>query len=121
MDQREEQPSRLGRLTAHLTRREPAARPGDAPAGSSLGDGFTRSFELAVTPAVVGLGGFGLDRWLGTTPVLTVVLTVLALVGVVASLYFGYRREMEGHEARLRGSRSGRPPTPAAADVELTA
>jgi hypothetical protein len=39
---------------------------------SGFGDGLAKAFELVLTPAIFGLLGFGLDRWLGLTPLLTV-------------------------------------------------
>lgn len=121
MDQREERPSPIGRVTAHLASpilRPVAATPateGDEPrptpgpaafrTSSALGDGFTSSFELALTPAVLALAGLGLDRWLGTVPVFTITLAVLGLVGMVARLYYGYSNEMDAHAAdRTRAS-----------------
>jgi len=50
---------------------------------NGFGDGLAKAFELVLTPALFGLAGFGLDRWLGLTPLLTIVLTVWALCVVV--------------------------------------
>lgn len=57
-------------------------------------------FELALSPVLLALIGYGLDRWLGIVPILTVVFAVVGLAGAVIKLYFGYRSEMEQHEAR---------------------
>jgi F0F1-type ATP synthase assembly protein I len=59
----------------------------------------TGSFELVLGPLLMALIGYGLDRWLGTAPLLTVALGVLGLAGVCVNLYYGYRREMDEHEA----------------------
>jgi F0F1-type ATP synthase assembly protein I len=56
-------------------------------------------WELALSPVLLALIGYGLDRWFGIVPVLTVVFAVVGLVGAVAKLYLGYRAEMEAHEA----------------------
>jgi hypothetical protein len=57
------------------------------------------SFELVLGPALLALIGFGLDRWIGIAPVLTVTLAVVGLAGACVNLYFAYRREMEELEA----------------------
>lgn len=57
------------------------------------------SFELVVSPLLLALIGYGLDRWLGTTPVVTILFAVLGLAGACVKLYYGYRLEMDQHEA----------------------
>jgi hypothetical protein len=59
----------------------------------------TGAYELAFCPLLMGLIGFALDRWLGTLPIITVTLVVLGFVGVCIRIYFGYRYDMEQHEA----------------------
>ncbi len=59
----------------------------------------TGGYELVFSPLLLALIGYGLDRLLGTLPVLTVVFAVLGVVGAVTKLYFSYRSEMERHEA----------------------
>ena len=76
---------------------------------NGFGDGLARAFEIAVTPAVFGAMGHGLDRWLGLTPVLTIVFVVLALVGMFVRLWYGYDTEMKAHEAA--GPWAARPST----------
>lgn len=56
-------------------------------------------FELALAPALMGLLGFLIDRAAGTIPVATIVLAVVGLVGVCIKIYYGYKAEMEIHEA----------------------
>jgi F0F1-type ATP synthase assembly protein I len=63
-------------------------------------------FELVLSPLLLGLIGFGLDRWLGTLPVITVIFTVLGLVGVCLKLYYGYKFEMDQHEANAPWARN---------------
>ena len=72
-----------------------------APAGATsrevqngFGDGLAKAFELVLTPAIFGLLGFGLDRWLGLTPWLTVLCTVWALGAVSYMTWFRYEAEM---------------------------
>jgi hypothetical protein len=54
--------------------------PGDTrtaePTDNNYGDGLSIAFELVATPAIFGLIGFGLDRWLGTTPLFTLVFSM---------------------------------------------
>ena len=64
-----------------------------------FGDTLALAFELAVTPVVVGLMGYGLDRWFGTLPILTIVFVVMAIVGLSARLWYGYDARMRAHEA----------------------
>jgi F0F1-type ATP synthase assembly protein I len=59
----------------------------------------TGSYELVVSTVVLALIGFGLDRWLGTTPILTIVGAVLGLVGSAIKIYYGYSAAMQAHEA----------------------
>lgn len=57
------------------------------------------SFELVVSPLLFALVGYGLDRWIGTTPWLTVVFAVVGLGGAVAKIYYTYDLEMQAHDA----------------------
>ncbi|MEX1217079.1 MAG: AtpZ/AtpI family protein [Acidimicrobiales bacterium] len=59
----------------------------------------TGGYELAFSPMLLALLGYGLDRLFGTVPILTITFGVLGLVGAVAKIYFSYRTEMEHHEA----------------------
>ena len=70
-----------------------------------LGDAVVNSFEFAATVAIFVGAGWLLDRWLGTTPWLMIVLAVLALVGLFAKLWYGYDAEMTRQEALFREAR----------------
>jgi F0F1-type ATP synthase assembly protein I len=59
----------------------------------------TGGYELAFAPFLLALIGYGLDRLLGTVPLLTIVFAVCGIVGAVVKIYFQYRAEMEQHEA----------------------
>lgn len=65
-----------------------------------MGDGLARAFELALTPAIFGFGGWWLDRWLGVLPLFTIVLTLLTIVGLAARTWYGYDYRMRQIEAR---------------------
>lgn len=66
---------------------------------NGFGDTLARGFELAVMPFLFGGIGFVLDRALGTTPGLTIVLTVFCLIGLSVRMYYGYATAMRHHEA----------------------
>ncbi|MFP5319053.1 MAG: AtpZ/AtpI family protein [Acidimicrobiia bacterium] len=61
----------------------------------NFGDGFTRAFELAVTPLIFGAAGYWLDGRVGIRPVLTILLTVLALVALLLRTWYGYVYRMQ--------------------------
>ena len=64
-----------------------------------FGDGFTRAFEMALTPAVFGAFGYLLDRWIGILPVLTIVLFLTAVGGQFVKMYYTYDARMKTPEA----------------------
>lgn len=74
-----------------------------------FGDTLARAFELVVTPLLFGLAGWALDGWLGLRPLLTIVLVVLAVIGMAARMYYSYDTEMRAHEERLLGPRGRQP------------
>ncbi len=73
-------------------RREAQNAFGDVQNG--FGDGLAKAFELVLTPAIFGLAGFALDRWLGLTPLFTIVLTLWALAVVTFMAWYRYEAEM---------------------------
>lgn len=52
------------------------------------------SYELVLSAVILGLLGLLLDRWLGITPVLTIVFTLLGFVGAGVSIYYRYRHQI---------------------------
>jgi F0F1-type ATP synthase assembly protein I len=68
---------------------------------NGFGETLARAFEMVLTPIVCGGIGWLLDRWLGTSPVLTVVLFVLAVTSIAIKTYYGYAAEMKAHEDKL--------------------
>jgi Flp pilus assembly protein TadB len=64
-------------------------------------DGFTTAMELALTPAVFGLLGFGLDLWLGVTPLFTIVFALWAFTVVAWMTWRRYDDKMARMEAQL--------------------
>jgi hypothetical protein len=80
----------------------------------SFGNGYTRAFELAVTPAILGLFGYWLDKRLGILPVLTIVLALVAFVTLLAQTWYGYVQQMEALERAGPWATSPEPPVVAA-------
>jgi F0F1-type ATP synthase assembly protein I len=52
------------------------------------------SFELAMAPVLMALIGLGLDRWLGTAPLLTIILPIMGVVGSTIKVLYTYRAKM---------------------------
>ena len=52
------------------------------------------SYELVFAGVVLGLIGFGIDRLIGTTPILLIVFTVLGFIGASISLFYRYKAEI---------------------------
>ena len=66
---------------------------------NGAGEGLSRAFELALTPAIIGGFGYLLDRWLGLLPVLTIVFFLVAMAGLMARMWYAYDARMKEHEA----------------------
>jgi F0F1-type ATP synthase assembly protein I len=72
-------------------------------------DSFGRGMDIALTVALFFGIGFFLDRWLGTTPIFMIVLTILAVVGFFISMKYRYDAAMTQLEAeRAARTQSGR-------------
>ena len=72
-------------------------------------DSLGRGMDIALTVALFFGIGFFLDRWLGTTPIFMIVLTILAVVGFFISMKYRYDAAMTQLEAeRAARTRSGR-------------
>jgi ATP synthase protein I len=73
----------------------------------AFGDALATAFEFAATVAIFFGIGYGLDRWLGTTPLFMVVFFLFALVGKSVKLYFTYTADLERDvEARRQATRA---------------
>ncbi len=77
-----------------------------------FGDGFTRAFEMALTPAVFGGFGYLLDRWIGVLPVFTILLFLTAVLGQFVKMYYTYDARMKAHEAAGPWAQSSREAAP---------
>lgn len=83
-------------------RRDAAMRSDDRRAlNRGFGDALSRAFELAVTPTIFGGFGWLLDRWLGTAPVLMLVLFLFTAVYLMWKLLTGYDAAMRAQEDEL--------------------
>jgi F0F1-type ATP synthase assembly protein I len=80
----------------------------------------TGSYELVLSPVILALIGYGLDGWLGTRPVLTVIAAIVGLVGAAARLVYGYNAEMAEHERDAPWARPVRAPDAGAAGKGTT-
>jgi F0F1-type ATP synthase assembly protein I len=76
---------------------------------NGAGEGLSRAFELALTPAIIGGFGYLLDRWLGLLPVLTIVFFLIAMGGLMARMYYGYDAQMRQHESESPWARRPEP------------
>ncbi len=63
-----------------------------------FGNSTSRAFELALSPMVLAGLGYLLDRWIGIVPVLTIVFFLVAMVGLTATMWYGYNAKMKVHE-----------------------
>ncbi|MFV0259204.1 MAG: AtpZ/AtpI family protein [Acidimicrobiales bacterium] len=67
------------------------------------------SYELVLSSLIFGLGGWWLDRKLGTTPILAVTLAMFGFVGSACSLYYRYKARMIiANEERINPGAKGR-------------
>ena len=73
---------------------------------NGFGESLAKAFELVVTPGIFGFLGWLLDNKIGTTPLFTLVFTLLVFGYVSWKLWGSYERQMQAHEARLRMSRA---------------
>lgn len=63
-------------------------------------------WEMAAAPVLFGLGGWFVDGWLGTTPIVTVVGAIVGLGGSVTNQYYRYNARMSALEEQRREQRS---------------
>lgn len=63
-----------------------------------FGDGLQQAFELVMTPAIFGVLGYVLDRWIGTVPLFTVLFTLGVLGYEAWRLIVAYGAEMDSVE-----------------------
>jgi F0F1-type ATP synthase assembly protein I len=61
---------------------------------NGFSDTFVRAVELVATPLILGFMGYGLDRWLGTVPLFTLILGLFCLGYLVWKTMRQYDRDM---------------------------
>jgi F0F1-type ATP synthase assembly protein I len=61
-------------------------------------DALGRGVDLALTPLVFGLLGWLVDRVAGTSPLFTIVIAAVGVVGTAVKIKLGYDKEMAAHE-----------------------
>lgn len=85
----------------------------DLKARQDLNQGFGNALGLAVemvgTPMIFGLLGWLLDRWLGTSPVFTLVLFLFGIVGMAVKTYYAYAEKMKQEEANTPWASAAQP------------
>lgn len=74
-------------------------------------DGLGKGMELALTLALfVGLGWL-VDRWLGTSPVFVIALSLFAVVGQMVRMWYAYDARMRALEQERAGRGGVRNPS----------
>ena len=95
------------RLKKAKAEHEPGRQGGDTLQGRGMAYGFRMSSELVGAIVVGGLIGYGLDRWLGTTPWLFLVFFVLGFAAGILNLLRAYQ-QMQGEIAARTGGNLGK-------------
>lgn len=62
-------------------------------------DPLNQGLESVVVIVLFLLAGFGIDRWLDTTPVFVLVMFALAAIGLFTKFKYRYEARMAEHEA----------------------
>jgi hypothetical protein len=70
-----------------------------------FGDALATAFELALTPVIMGLIGWGIDAWLGTKPAFALFLFVFTVGYEIWKLFGRYDQRMAAHAAEVKGLR----------------
>lgn len=71
---------------------------------NGFGKGLSRAVELALIPVIFAIPGWGVDRWLGTSPVFAILTGLFGLVGVTLRAYYEYAARMDREAAKLPGA-----------------
>lgn len=67
---------------------------------NSMGDGLALAFQIALTPMVFAFLGYQLDRRIGRVPLFTIILFLVAMVGVFISQWAQYEHRMKQADAK---------------------
>ena len=79
---------------------------------NGFGEALSRAFEIAVTPAIFGVGGYLLDRKLGVVPLFTLVFSLFVIGYILWKYWKVYEADMARHEQALPSRRASREGTP---------
>lgn len=78
-----------------------------SPLKSSPNDSLGHGMDAALTILLFFAVGFGLDRWLGTTPLFMIVMTLVAAIGYFLKFKYRYDLEMDRLDAERRARLAG--------------
>jgi F0F1-type ATP synthase assembly protein I len=78
-------------------------------ANTAVGDALAKAFEFAATVAIFVLIGYGLDWWLGTTPIFTAGLFLFVMIGQTVRLAYSYGADMRLEEKARRDAARAQP------------
>ena len=70
---------------------------------NGFGNALNSAVELAVTPALLALLGWQIDRWLGTSPLFLLVLFAFTMTYVAWKQFRAYDTTMRRQEQELLG------------------
>lgn len=71
---------------------------GQRAVNNAFGEALAYAFEFVATALVFAGGGWLLDRWLGTDPVLFVALALLGFIGVCLRTVYRYKEKVAREE-----------------------
>jgi F0F1-type ATP synthase assembly protein I len=77
---------------------------------NGFGNALSSAVELAVTPALMALIGWQIDRWLGTSPFVFLFLFAFTVAYVSWREYTRYQGKMARQEHELLGPKRDRGP-----------
>jgi F0F1-type ATP synthase assembly protein I len=77
---------------------------------NGFGNALSSAVELAVTPALMALVGWQIDRWLGTSPLVFLFLFAFTVAYVSWREYVRYQGKMARQEQELLGPKRDRSP-----------
>ena len=66
---------------------------------NGMGDGLALAFQIALTPMVFGFFGYLIDQRIHKVPLFTIVLFLVAMVGVFISQWAQYEHRMKQADA----------------------
>jgi hypothetical protein len=72
---------------------------------NGFGDTLARAIEFVAVPVLFAFGGSVLDRRFDLTPVFTVSLLIVALIGAFLRTWYGYVEAMKAEEAKAPWNR----------------